>query len=421
MTLQITTLKYLIFCAVTAGCVAVALTLDAGWIVSLVVLLVCLTAFYFVADRPEPAPKVQPEASPESTLPSGFGQALLRMMPAPLIVISSTGRTTYANPAALEILPRYAEGQHFSQLIRAPAFIEAINQVILDGQDKFFTFTTMQDREQYFEARVLRLPSGSEFGTENEVVVQIEDRTRDKLAAQTRSDFIANASHELRTPLASIIGYIETLQGHAKGDAEAQERFLGIMQTQAGRMQRLVDDLMSLSRIEMNAHVRPAELIDFNKIALEVSSALLPLARNEGMQIDCTVPLDAPAQMIRGDHDQLCQVMSNIIDNAIRYGNEGQSIRVFIAKPSSTYPGQVGISVADNGPGIPREHIHRLTERFYRVNVNTSRARGGTGLGLAIVKHILNRHSGAVEIDSTLGEGATFTIWLPQVVNDDSV
>ena len=420
MTLQISTLKYLTFCVVSVGGVTLASILSTNWIVPPLALLICLAIFYFTTDRTETAQKPLSVTSSESTLPTGFGQALLRMIPAPLIVISATGRTTYANPAALEILPRYVEGQHFSQLIRAPAFVEAIGQVIADGQDKSFTFTTMQDREQYFEARVLRLPSGSEFGTENQIVVQIEDRTRDKLAAQTRSDFIANASHELRTPLASVIGYIETLQGHAKGDEEAQERFLGIMQTQAERMQRLVDDLMSLSRIEMNAHVRPAEVLDFNKVALEVSSALLPLARNEGMQIECTVPPDATAQAIHGDHDQLCQVMSNIIDNAIRYGVEGQSVRVFIAEPSSTYPGQVGISVADDGPGIPREHIHRLTERFYRVNVNTSRARGGTGLGLAIVKHILNRHGGALEIDSTLGEGAVFTIWLPHVESEDS-
>jgi two-component system, OmpR family, phosphate regulon sensor histidine kinase PhoR len=181
-----------------------------------------------------------------------------------------------------------------------------------------------------------------------------------------------------------------------------------------------VDDLMSLSRIEMNEHVRPVELVDFNKIGREVCSALLPVASADEMLIDCRIPSDGPPQMVRGEHDQLSQVLSNIIDNAIKYGQEGQTVVVEVAEPSNLHPSQYGISIIDNGPGIPREHIHRLTERFYRVNVNTSRAKGGTGLGLAIVKHILNRHGGALDVESTLGKGSKFTVWLPRAGSGDS-
>ncbi len=410
-----------IFAAVTAVSAAILGSLAVAWPLILLAVLGLFAAYGFVTGRSHPPQPVeeQPDSS-EQAFPVGFGQTLLRQMPAALIVISSSGRTTYANPAALELLPNYTEGVHFSALIRAPAFIDAITEVTLDGRDRTFTFTTVQGRERYFEAQATRLPDGSDLGPDAQIIVQITDRSRDRIAAQSRSDFIANASHELRTPLASILGYVETLQGHARDDPEAQARFLKIMQSQAERMQRLVDDLMSLSRIEMNVHVRPVEIIDLNKIGLEVTSALLPLARNEKIALVCDIPADAEPQSVRGDHDQLCQVFTNIIDNALRYCNEGQEVHVTIAEPSPLHPGQVGIRVTDTGPGIPREHLHRLTERFYRVNVNTSRARGGTGLGLAIVKHILNRHGGALDVDSRLGEGSAFTVWLPKVKNDDS-
>nr|WP_246237349.1 ATP-binding protein [Halovulum dunhuangense] len=233
-----------------------------------------------------------------------------------------------------------------------------------------------------------------------------------------RSDFVANASHELRTPLASILGYIETLQGHARDDPEAREMFLGIMRAQATRMQRLVDDLMSLSRIEMDAHVRPEERVDLFGIAADAAAALFPQASQNDVILQIELPRGPGNPQVLGDRDQIAQVMVNLVDNAIKYSGSGQKVRVSEAEPDARYPGCLGISVIDDGPGIAREHIPRLTERFYRVNPGKSKKLGGTGLGLAITKHILQRHGGALDVKSRLGEGSRFTIWIPRVAED---
>ena len=345
-------------------------------------------------------------------MPSGFGRALIEKLPTPLLVVSRTGRVAYANPAAHAALPRVEPGAHFAHLIRTPAFVEAVTATLADGEERRVRFATHQGQERYFEARVGLLLPGDAFGPEAQGIVQIEDRTETRRSEQLRSDFIANASHELRTPLAAVIGYIETLQNHAKNDPEARERFLGIMAREAGRMQRLVDDLMSLSRIEMSEHVRPVEEWSLNQIAAETAAALLPVARQQGVALEIAVPLrDAQVQ---GDRDQLAQVFTNLIDNAMKYGGAGAEVRVLVAPPSRAHPNRHGVTVEDTGPGIPREHVHRLTERFYRVNAATSRNKGGTGLGLAIVKHILNRHGGRLEIVSTPGKGSAFTVWLPR-------
>ena len=287
---------------------------------------------------------------------------------------------------------------------------------IADGEERRVRFTAHPGRERFFEARVGLLPPDSAFGPEALAIVQIEDRTETRRAEQLRSDFIANASHELRTPLASIIGYIETLQNHARNDPEARERFLGIMAREAGRMQRLVDDLMSLSRIEMTEHLRPVEEWSLNQIAADSAAALLPVARQQSVTLE--IDLAPGGGRVLGDRDQLDQVFTNLIDNAMKYGGQGATVRVFTAPASKAHPNRHGVTVEDTGPGIPREHIHRLTERFYRVSVASSRNKGGTGLGLAIVKHILNRHEGRLEIASTLGKGSAFTVWLPRAGED---
>lgn len=355
-----------------------------------------------------------PNAPPRSKLPVGFGRALLQQMPAPLLVISDTGRVVYANPAAERILPPVVTGGHFSTAIRAPAFIEAIDLILGDREDITFRFTLMMEQERHFEARASMLPAGAgDFSDSDQVIVQIEDRTLDKATLQMRSDFIANASHELRTPLASILGYIETLQGHAREDPEAREKFLEIMMKQATRMQRLVEDLMSLSRIEMNAHIRPEDVVDLHRIAIEAASGMFPLATKSDVILQIDIDSEGGPEVI-GDRHQLTQVVVNLIDNAIKYGGPAQTVRVAAASEDLRYPGQVGISVIDNGPGISRENIHRLTERFFRVNTIQSKNKGGTGLGLAITKHILNRHSGALDVSSTVGKGSTFTLWVPE-------
>ncbi len=340
-------------------------------------------------------------------LPIGFGRALLGKLPTPLIVIDARGRITYVNKATAGLDASVQVGHHFATAFRVPTFVETVSAVIDDGDARSCQFS-LPGSEQILEAQVSQLPHGGDLGDEQQFVVVMQDRTEEIRAAVMRSDFIANASHEMRTPLASISGYIETLQGHAKDDPDARERFLDIMSRQATRMNRLVEDLLSLSRIEMNAGRKPTETCDLYMIVHEAAALLRPVAEKAGSDLIIDVPPSGAS--IVGDRDQLFQVASNLIDNAIKYG-KGSPVRVTVA--DDLPKGRVGIVVEDNGLGIPPEHLTRLTERFYRVNVSESRNIGGTGLGLAIVKHILNRHSGGLEITSDLGQGSRFSFWVP--------
>jgi two-component system phosphate regulon sensor histidine kinase PhoR len=247
-------------------------------------------------------------------------------------------------------------------------------------------------------------------------LIVLRDTTKAQRVEQMRADFVANASHELRTPLASLTGFIDTLRGHAKDDPEAQERFLGIMAEQATRMRRLIDDLLSLSRIELNEHVRPAGSVNLGDVVEEVSSALAPQAHGANIQLEIAEPTSLPN--VAGDRDELFQVVQNLVDNAIKYGRPQTMVTLELGTRRAD-PGEPGpspavyLAVKDRGEGIAREHIPRLTERFYRVDVRRSRAIGGTGLGLAIVKHIVNRHRGRLLVESKVGEGSTFTVFLP--------
>lgn len=371
--------------------------------------LLSVVLLIFEALTTEETVETPPHAATRE-LPAGFGRALLEQMPLALILINERGRITYSNSAAQKLVPRLTKGDHFANLFRAPPFVETVTAVLEDGIARDQQFS-LPGQERIFEAAVGQLPQGGDLGSDRQVIVKIEDRTKEHLTEQMRSDFIANASHELRTPLASVMGYIETLQGHAKDDPQAQERFLGIMSKQAARMHRLVEDLMSLSRIEMNAHDTPTDRCDIHGIVLEIGAALKPVADKAGTTLQ--IRLVPGFKWVRGDHDQLVQVATNLIDNAIKYG-AGGTVSVFEAEPNEKYPRMVGISVQDEGDGISREHLHRLTERFYRVNVTQSRDIGGTGLGLAIVKHILLRHGGELQIESQAGEGSRFTFWIPE-------
>jgi two-component system phosphate regulon sensor histidine kinase PhoR len=227
-----------------------------------------------------------------------------------------------------------------------------------------------------------------------------------------RADFVANASHELRTPLAALSGFIDTLQGAARADPAAQEKFLPIMQAQATRMARLIDDLLSLSRIELNAHRQPATPVDVVPLVRQVVDGLQTLARDRGV----AVTIDAPAepQRVLGDRDELTRVFENLIENALKYGAAGKRVEIAVTRGAAPDGApELRVAVRDYGPGIAPEHLPRLTERFYRVDVVESRAQGGTGLGLALVKHILARHRGRLAIASTPGAGATFTAHVP--------
>jgi two-component system phosphate regulon sensor histidine kinase PhoR len=228
-----------------------------------------------------------------------------------------------------------------------------------------------------------------------------------------RADFVANASHELRTPLASLKGFVETLQGPAKDDPAARERFLMVMSEQAERMTRLIDDLLSLSRVEMREHLPLGAIVELNDVMASVIQSLQPLAVAAGVAIELAGSAE-PAE-VRGDRDELVQVFQNLIHNAIKYGRQGGRVDIAVARrsPGQGRPAEIVATVADDGPGIAPQHLPRLTERFYRVSVAASREKGGTGLGLAIVKHILNRHRGELTIASQIGQGSTFCVILP--------
>ncbi len=348
---------------------------------------------------------------PIKHLATGIGAAMLEQMPLPLLVITRKGRVAHANQFAFDLLPELTIRQHFSKIFDAPKFVAAVEAAIANGQTGRVRFTLEGGMDRFFVAHIGLLPSGSEFGKSIRVIVAIEERTTLLKSEQMRSDFIANVSHELRTPLATIIGYIETLQGHAKNDPEARERFLQVMAKQAGRMQNLVNDLMSLNRIEISEHKRPLDPVQIHPLVAEAIAAVQPLAEKLNTGIDVDLPHDLPK--LRGEHDQLSQVLVNLLENAMKYGGGQQNVRLYQAAADAAHPDQIGLVVQDFGAGLAPEHLGRLTERFYRVSVSKSRDQGGTGLGLAIVKHILNRHEGALEIRSTQGEGSRFTIWIP--------
>jgi len=334
-------------------------------------------------------------------------EAVIAAVPNPLILIDRNRRIVGANPASMEFVGQVTEPRDLAASLRNPAVLAAADAVLRGDSARVVEFSVSVPVARTLEARLARIEQPTPEGAA--VVLTLYDVTALKRAEQMRADFIANAGHELKTPLATLIGFIETLLGPARADTAARERFLGIMHQQAGRMARLVDDLLSLSRIELNEHVAPTAHVELASLIEHVAEALELRAAARGMAIDLSLPLDFPE--VLGDRDELAQVFQNLLDNAIKYGKPSSEVSVSTVMPA-TARGLVGIAVADHGDGIPEEHLSRLTERFYRVDSARSRELGGTGLGLAIVKHILNRHRGRLDIASTPGAGSTFTVWL---------
>jgi signal transduction histidine kinase/Na+/melibiose symporter-like transporter len=371
-------------------------------------------------EAPAPAPAAKASPSPAAEPVSGrnndefsIGDVVQRL-PDPVIVTDQNGRVVAANAALEALFGRAEPRKHLASIIRAPQVLEGLDAALAGKGSQRAEFSMISTPEQNFQAYIS--PVESEEGHPRAALIVLQDMTKAKRVEQMRADFVANASHELRTPLASLTGFIDTLRGHAKDDPEAQERFLGIMAEQASRMRRLIDDLLSLSRIELNEHVRPSGSINLGDVIEEVTNALTPVADAAHMTMDLVEPMSLPN--VAGDREELIQVFTNLIDNAIKYGKPGMPITVELGTRRAG-PGEAGpspavyVAVKDHGEGIAREHIPRLTERFYRVDVRRSRAIGGTGLGLAIVKHILNRHRGRLAIESKVGEGSTFTVFLP--------
>jgi two-component system phosphate regulon sensor histidine kinase PhoR len=331
---------------------------------------------------------------------------LVAALPDPILILDSNGVVIKANSNAQEMLEMMPEGLHLSQTIRAPAVLEAVTQAMSQGESLRVDYEVRGPLARHFEVYVSPIASAQAEGPA--VLLVLKDLTREQQIERMRSDFVANASHELRTPLASLSGFIETLQGAARADEKARDKFLNLMRGQAERMKRLIDDLLSLSRIEMNAHLRPSAKVDLVKVTRHVCDLLSGMAKEE--KVELNIKLSSPLE-VAGEWDELVQVLLNLIENAIKYSGPNKSVVI----EGGTGAGFVTLTVIDQGRGIAEEHIPRLTERFYRISVQESRSRGGTGLGLAIVKHILNRHRGRLLVTSELGIGSRFTIRLPVI------
>ncbi|MEP5729693.1 MAG: ATP-binding protein [Sulfitobacter sp.] len=336
-------------------------------------------------------------------------QDVFAALPFPTLAIDRSEHIIALNEGAQDLLATPAMGRHFATVLRRPALVTAVEQSIADGTPREATYTSGDvTKEERYSVTVRPIAAS---GT---LIVSFHDITDQTQAGQMRRDFVANVSHELRTPLTALIGFIETLSGPARDDPAARARFLEIMNAEAGRMNRLVGDLLSLSRVEADERVRPREKVNLTDVLYTTLQNLQRLAADNNVAL--RAGFDATPIPILADFDQLQQVFTNLIENAIKYGGQGKeaeiSVQLQAFDPMLRAP-SVRVTVTDQGAGIDPLHIPRLTERFYRADSHRSRALGGTGLGLAIVKHILNRHGGRLRITSEPGHGAAFTVILP--------
>ena len=393
-----------------------------------------------LARRPARASGSGPDAEPaDMTVDPIPYSAIIESLEDPLMVVAagSPGETAghrlvFANLAARTLFRILRQDARLITAIRNPQVIELVDEALIGGISGHTAFAAggAHDRTWTVVAR----PLIAESGSGPLALLVLRDQTDLRRAERMRADFLANASHELRTPLASLTGFIETLRGPAREDVTARDKFLGIMHTQAERMARLIDDLMSLSRIELNEHIAPQGRVDLALAVTDVADAMTPVIGDKGVRIDLTATA-AGAATIEGDRDQIIQVIQNLIDNALKYSPRDGAIRVEVIAPvpgdppplrdpeaagltllaPDHRPGELYalLRVSDSGPGMPRDALPRLTERFYRVEGQKSGDRTGTGLGLAIVKHIVNRHRGGVSVESAVGRGAAFSVWLP--------
>lgn len=339
-------------------------------------------------------------------------EAIIDGIPEPLLVLDRSRNITHANRAAEALLGERLAGRDLTEAIRHPAVLDNVAQTLQDGGSRSAEIELIRPVRRWMRAHVAKLDAAGD----DALVLTLEDETAMRRAQQMRVDFVANVSHELKTPLATLIGFIETLQGPASEDAEARQRFLPIMQNEAVRMRRIVDDLLSLSRIEAEEHNPPTVRADLREVLDTACHSLQFTAAQRQMRIELSIEPNLPA--VPGDADQLGHVFRNLIENAIKYGRTGTAVDVearveAVSGPGGQPSGWVHVSVRDRGEGIGRQHLHRLTERFYRIDRARSREVGGTGLGLAIVKHIVNRHRGRLTIESEPSQGSVFTVSLP--------
>lgn len=336
---------------------------------------------------------------------------LIGLLPLPAMVIGQERFIGGMNPPAARLLGEGLAGRHYMAVLRQPAIVERIEACLKRGEAGSAQFSRrLAGQVQEFRLTIAPL----EQAAQRAALLMFEDITPFEEARRMRSEFVANVSHELRTPLTALQGFIETLQGPARDDPRARARFLEIMAREAERMNRLIEDLLSLSRVEDRENQRPRESVELCGLIREQVAALEPAAARRAVRIRSEGL--GQALELPGDGDQLRQVFANLLDNAIKYGAEGGEVRLRLRRRQHVAalrgPG-VQIDISDQGEGIPAHQIGRLTERFYRIDTHRSRDMGGTGLGLAIVKHILNRHRGRLRIASEPGKGSTFTVFLP--------
>jgi len=323
----------------------------------------------------------------------------------PSLVVSADWRVLAANEGALGLFGQRIVSVDLRQTVRHPVVLDAVRLAMQGQSPTLREVTTLGARDGAFRVRVVALDDGR-------MLLTFSDVTQSRLTERMRVDFVANASHELRTPLANISGFIETLLGPAAEDAPARRRFLDIMSREAGRMSRLIDDLLSLSRIELDKYVRPQTMLDLPPLLSDVGKTLAMRLEGDGRKLMLEVEHDLP--QVVADRDQILQVLHNLVSNALKYGRSGSPITLCaVREPVTRGEEMVRVSVRDEGDGIAPEHLPRLTERFYRIDTGRSRSMGGTGLGLAIVKHIVERHRGRLDISSRQGEGTVVAFLLP--------
>jgi two-component system phosphate regulon sensor histidine kinase PhoR len=383
---------------------AVLLVLGAKGVgVLLILLLIAALAVRLVMPTTSQVQAASRPAGDEGIL-TPLVRTVLGQMPVPVMLLDGASRVLFVNAPMRAVVGPSVEKKPISTVLRNPDALNAIAQTTADGEPATAQFTVAVPIERHYEAYSARVSTDPPV-----IVLVLHDLTAIRRSEQMRADFVANASHELRTPLAAVSGFIDTLKGHAKDDDRAREKFLEIMGVQTARMSRLIEDLLSLTRIELNEHVPPHGRVNVENVVREAVAALDPLARADRITIAISAKPGLPA--ITGDRDELVQLFQNLIHNAIKYGREGGHVWISLDTPGEA--DQLSVAVRDDGEGIPATAVPRLTERFYRVDVKRSRERGGTGLGLAIVKHIVSRHQGRLTIESKLDEGSTFTVFLP--------
>lgn len=337
-------------------------------------------------------------------------ESMINALHLPALFIDEDARILTHNELAKTVLGVDVSGRNYVVALRQPSVLSAIEQCIETQQHQHARYLNRDGDTQ----TAYDLHCAFVGASHNGVLVTLTDITDAERTDQLRSDFVANVSHELRTPLTAVMGFIETLQGPAKEDRKAQERFLGIMAAETSRMNRLVDDLLSLSRVEAQGRSRPSESVAIADLLTSIVTMLQPIAQSNAATL--SLGLETDGMSLRADSDQLRQVFVNLIENALKYGGQGVAVTVTLHAPRfepRLRSDAIRISVADTGVGFDPIHIPRLTERFYRIDSHRSREMGGTGLGLAIAKHIINRHRGRMEVRSDIGQGAEFTVILP--------